>query len=229
VVAVEITGLFYAQYCNYTKANITYMPWSVNRLEATFHAAEPELRAGLLFPLLDYHSRYREVTVSELAAHLSPETDVFAGYTFLDTISVQGEATFRNFTTESENYRRNLGYLERIADYCQENGIQLLLFLTPTKGRIPTEVQAQMEADIATLPGAVFVDFNDCWDQLGIDDSTDWFDSLHFNCRGAEKFSRYLSGYLTDTLNLTPTEGADQVLWQNRADEFNARKAAVIG
>jgi hypothetical protein len=229
VVAVEVTGLFYAQYCNYTKANIAYMPWSVNRLEATFRAAEPELRAGLLFPILDYHSRYREVTASELAAHLSPSADVFAGYTFLDAVSPQDEAAFRDFTAESENYQRNLDDLGRIADYCQQNGIQLLLFLTPTKGRIPTEAQAQMEADIAALPGAVFTDFNDCWDQLGIDDSTDWFDFLHFNCRGAEKFSRYLAGYLAGELGLSPTEGADQALWQARADEFNARRAAVTG
>ena len=32
---------------DFTKANITYMPWSANRVEAVFHAAEPELRAKL--------------------------------------------------------------------------------------------------------------------------------------------------------------------------------------
>jgi hypothetical protein len=229
VVAVEITGLFYPQYCNYTKANIAYMPWSVNRIQATFQAAEPELRAGLLFPLLDYHSRYREVTAAELTAHLSPGADVCAGYTFLDAVSPQGETTFRDFTAESETYRRNLDYLRRIAEYCQENGIQLLLFLTPTKGRIPARAQAQMEADVAALPGAVFADFNDCWEQLSIDDSTDWYDFLHFNCRGAEKFSRYLAGYLSEALDLAPTEGADVSIWQARADTFHAQKAAAVG
>ncbi|MGN0745768.1 MAG: hypothetical protein ACI4ML_03725 [Aristaeellaceae bacterium] len=229
VIAVEITGMFYPRYCNFTKANISYMPWSVNRLEATFRAAEPELHTGLLFPLLDYHSRWSEVTAGELAAHLHPGTDIFAGYTFLDDIAPQGEAVYRDYTAGDENYARNLEYLQRIADFCGENGAQLLLFLTPTKGRIPPEALAQLKEDVSALPGAVFMDFNECWDELGIDDSTDWHDFLHFNCRGADKFSRYLAGYLAEEWALPPTGGADESLWQARAAEFAARLEAAAG
>jgi len=49
-IVLEVTGLFYPEYGGFTKANISYMPWSVNRIAATFKAAEKELRTCLLFP-----------------------------------------------------------------------------------------------------------------------------------------------------------------------------------
>ena len=64
-------------------------------------------------------------------------------------------------------------------------------------------------------------------DDLNIDDSTDWFDFLHFNCRGAEKFSHFMARYLTDSLGLTATEGEGEALWQSRADTFAAHRNAA--
>lgn len=227
VVAIEITGMFYTKYCNFSKVNAGYMPWGTNRLEATFSAAEPELRAGLLFPLFDYHSRWREVTAADLKTQLLPTADPFAGYTFLSAATAQGDATDRAYSAGTENYLRNWQYLKKIHAFCQAQDIQLLLFLTPTKGRIPTDALAALEQDIATLDGVTFVDFNRHMDRLDIDDSTDWFDFLHFNCRGAEKFSRFMGQYLTDTLGLTASQGEDEALWQSRVDTFAAQRSKV--
>ena len=227
VIAIEITGMFYTRYCSYSKVNAGYMPWSANRIEATFAAAEPELRAGLLFPLFDYHSRWREVTPGNIKEHLDPPVDPYAGYTFLTEPRPQGAVTYRDYSAGTENYIRNWQYLKKIHAFCQEEGIQLMLFLTPTKGRIPDDALAALKLDISALEGAVFVDFNEHMAELNIDDSTDWFDFLHFNCRGAEKFSHFMAQYLTDTLGLLPTEGEDEALWQSRVDTFAARRSEV--
>lgn len=227
VIAIELTGMFYPRYNNYTKVNVSYMPWSVNRLEATFRASEPELRAGLLFPLLDYHSRWREVTPGELMKHLRPDVDIWAGYTFLDRSMPDISDRFQDYSAGSGDYARNLEYLHRIHDFCQEQGIQLLLYLTPAKSKLLPETLSQLEADVSGLAGVTFVDFNGCIDTLGIDDAVDWYDPIHFNCRGAVKFSRYLAGYLERELELPPTAGIDETLWQARAEEFSAQTAAV--
>lgn len=226
-VVLEVTGLFYPEYCNFTKANIAYMPWSVNRIAATFEAAEKELRAGLLFPILDYHSLWMSAGVQQIGQHLNPGTDVFAGYTYLETIVPQTEIKVRGYSADTENYTRNLEYLNDIYEYCEKHGIQLVLMVTPTKGRIADEAYTQMRKDVAKLENAVFADFNDVMSELDIDDSTDWYDFIHLNCRGAEKFSRYLGAFLRDELGLAPTEGEDEVLWQSRADEFSARRNAL--
>ena len=227
VIAIEITGMFYTRYCSYSKINAGYMPWSANRIAATFAAAEPELRAGLLFPLFDYHSRWREVTPGNIKEHLDPPVDPNAGYTFLTDSRPQGDVTYRDYSAETENYERNLEYLKKIHAFCQKEDIQLVLLLTPTKGRIPDTALAALKLDISALDGAEFIDFNDHMAELNIDDSTDWYDFLHFNCRGAEKFSHFMGQYLTGTLGLAPTEGEDEALWQSRVDTFHTRRSAV--
>ena len=226
-VVLEVTGLFYPQYGSFTKANISYMPWSYNRIAAVLEAAEEELRAGLLFPILDYHSLWTSVGAGQIGQHLDPGTDIFAGYTYLEKIEPQTEIKVRGYRADTEIYADNLEYLRKIYEYCERRGIQLVLMVTPTMGRIADEAYAQMCKDVAELENAVFVGFNENMDALSIDNDTDWYDFIHFNCRGAEKFSRYLAGFLRDELGLSPTEGEDEVLWQARTDEFDRRKNAL--
>lgn len=227
VIALEVTGMFYPQYCSFTKANITYMPFTENRLEATLNAAEPELRSGLLFPVLDYHSLWTSVTLRDIMEHLNPGTDPFAGYTYLEKIEPQSGITVRGYRADTENYAHNLEYLKRICAYCQEKEIQLLLFITPTTGRVAEPALTQLKTDIAALEYARFVDFNDAMSELKVDNSTDWYDFIHFNCRGAEKFSRYLGRYLQDELALEVTEGEDETLWRARVQAFADRINAL--
>ena len=227
VVMLEVTGLFYPRYCNFSKANITFMPWSFNRVAAAFEAAEKELRAGLLFPVLDYHSLWTSVTTEQMKWHLDPGTDIFAGYTYLDKAVPQTEARERGYSAGTENYERNMEYIRRIYKYCKRHDIQLVLMVTPTKWRIDDEASVQMRKDLAELEQAVFVDFNDAMSEMSIDDSVDWLDPIHFNCRGAEKFSRYLADFLCGELGLEPTEGEDEALWQSRVDHFAATRGAV--
>jgi len=133
----------------------------------------------------------------------------------------------RGYRANTENYARNLEYLREIYEYCEKRDIQLVLMVTPTKGRIADDAYAQMRTDVAKLTNAVFVDFNDNMAELGIDDSTDWFDFIHFNCRGAEKFSRYLGAFLRNEIGLSATEGENESLWQGRVDEFSGRRDAL--
>lgn len=227
VIAVEVSGLFYPQYGEATKVNISYMPWSKNRVETIVHAAEPELRAGLLFPLFDYHSYWRNATISDYAKRLDPDVDLLAGYNFLSRIRPQDKDLEREFDGTPEDYTMNLAHLQKIVDYCEDSGVQLLCFLSPTYRRIPEDKIEQLTEDVTAIEGVVFKNFHEDWTEIGIDNSNDWYDTAHFNCWGAEKFSRYLSGYLMETFSLEPTEDADVDLWSNRVETFENRKQLV--
>ena len=214
-VMLEITGMFYAQYQNYTRANISYMPWSGNRLAATFAAAEPSLRFGLLFPLYDYHGRWTEVSPGELYHALVPAEDALAGYTLL-TYACEAPAVCEReeFTADSETYRENLLWLEKIRDFCAKEGVALQLYIAPSAARIPAAALRTLQSDVSAR-GIALADFNDALPELGIDDGADWYDNLHFNVRGAEKFSRWLGGYLSQRPELARS-GADAQRWSER-------------
>lgn len=217
VVLLEATGMFYKQYQSYTKVNIGYMPWSWNRLAATVNAAEPSEQFGLFFPLYNYHSRWREVRLGEIASHLQPELDLLAGYTFLTQAMPNPPEKERSFSCDTPSYRENLQYLQKIGALCREQGRQLVIYIAPTKSTIPAPALGQLKKDTEAIDGAVFLDCNPDLSSMGINDETDWFDTLHFNVLGAVKFSEYLGGYLQKQDFLPIREQAAAELWDIRA------------
>lgn len=217
VILVEATGMFYRQYQSFTKVNIGYMPWSWDRLAATVNTAEPEEQFGLFFPLYAYHSRWQEVGMEEIAGHLRPQVDLMAGYTFLTDAMADPPEKERDFSADTPTYRENLQYLQRIGELCRQEGRQLVVYIAPTKSTIPPAALEQLKKDAEAISGAVFLDCNRDLPSLGIDDETDWYDTLHFNVLGAVKFSSYLADYLEENELLPARQQPASELWDIRA------------
>lgn len=223
-IVLELTGMFFEKYQNYTLANISCMPYGLNRLGATFHAAEMERIPGLLFPILDYHDRWYKVGIEDVKKNLSPERDMLAGYTFLSDASAQKDFTERSCAS-ADAYAYALEYLGKICSFCTDNGIELILYISPAYSRIPDDKLAQLMGDLENLDYSVFVDFNSDaqWDAIGADSETDWYDSMHFNCRGAEKFSHVISELLVSG-GISPAVNSSSADWQDRYEYFMSMK-----
>lgn len=199
LIAVDLTGMFYQRYQNYTQLNIGYMPWSENRLQATFKAAEPELLPELLFPLYLYHTRWQSVTPADLIDRLSPTRDKNCGYTRV-TGCVNAYKEFdRPFTSESQTYVENLEYLRKISDFCKERDINLFLYISPSMGRIPASDLAILERDAVAVTPDGYMNMNNIIPQLSLNDNQYWYDTLHLNEKGAVKFSAFLANYFIKT------------------------------
>jgi len=219
-VVLELTGMFFNQYQSYTKVNIGYMPWSINRLAATFEAAEKSEIAGLLFPLYNYHDRIYQDIEADVRRHFNPKIDLWAGYTYLPDAREQTEIVERSFSAETDTYKTNLAYLYRIADYCKQNNMQLILYVAPAMARIPEEALQTLKSDVEGIEGATYIDFNERIDATGIDHRKDWYDNLHFNFSGALKFSSAFASFLEEYGQIKPSEKADKTLWQQRVDLY---------
>lgn len=220
-VFVEVTGMFYNRYTNYTKTNVGQMPWGVNRLKAAMEEAEPEVRGGLLFPLLFYHDRWSSLTADDWKTALTGyETDPLAGYTYLDTYKPMDGVYQRDMAPDADNVERNYGFLQKIYERCLAEDIQPVFYIAPGMGRIPSHLLTPLEHTIAAeMPQALFLNCNDHTDAIGADPARDYYDTLHYNVAGAEKFSRFLGSWIADTLSLTPRTQTDG-LWQSRAAHF---------
>ncbi len=218
-VCVEVSGLLFARYEDFTMANLVQFPWGLNRLGAVLHGARTNEMAEALFPVLAYHERFYSADLDALRAQLSPEPDIHAGYTPLHGGTPPQGVSYRDDLGD-EAYDDALVWLKKIAAYCREQGVTLVLYQAPSCKRPVPARQAQLERDAAAL-GDVFLDFNDParFDALGLE-SGDWYDALHFNCLGAEKFSRALARELA-ALGVQPG-AADEALWAQRLDAFYA-------
>jgi hypothetical protein len=70
------------------------------------------------------------------------------------------------------------------------------------------------------MQNAAFLDFNDGTYSLGIDPDTDFFDVLHLNCWGAEKFSAWLGKFIDGNYTIDAAPDADTELWTTRLQAF---------
>lgn len=227
MIFLEVTGVFFSRYQNYTKLNIGYMPWSPNRLEATFHAAERSEWTGLLFPLYNYHSRWDTLEQDDLKTGLlGYGPDDLAGYTFLSASIPQSEVELRGEVLDKENYNRNIDFLRKTATFCKEQNIELVFYLAPTYWSLSGEHTALLKDSVGGMEGVTFLDYSGGMAELGVDGSRDFFDSLHLNYRGAEKFSACLANWMQTDRGLVPSENTDQALWQTRLETYHELRDA---
>lgn len=216
VVVLEVSGLFFPPYPDTMKPNLLYMPWGVDRILATLRGADPQDFMEMFFPLYGTHDRVYSVSPDELAENLSPQPDTFAGYTRLTNAFPLSQPVDRPLDTGSETYQENLAYLNKIADFCAQHHIQLLLYFAPVYCSMPQPALDALRADMAAVPGARFLDCNSPdWPQF--DPLTQWYDCLHLNLAGAVPFSRRLAQELT-ALGLSSRHSGCDDLWQSRYD-----------
>jgi len=219
---IEVTGVFFEKYQNYTKVNIGYMPWDENRIGATLSASESKEIIGLLFPLYNYHSRWDSLEREDFRIALKGySADELAGYTFLADAKEMASVQPRNESFDGANYNTNIGYLKKIAELCEKNGIKPVYYIAPNYWPLSDEHMSMLENDIGKMGNVRFIDFNKDGGLSSYDPKLDFYDNLHFNWRGAEKFSDRLADILTRQLGLEPTVNPDSTIWNTRAQDFH--------
>ncbi len=216
VVLLEGSSFFFSdKEADFYKVNIGYMPFGINRLQATFDAPE-KYRTGLLFPMYNYHSRWQNVPPQAyLTGRGDSKVDLLAGYTALSEVNPQESRTERNFLADETEIGNNFSYLEKIKSLCNEQGITLELFIVPSCEYPGADRIARLEQS-----GLRVRDFNKDFDKIGLDITTDFYDSRHLNLMGAAKYSRYFATFLTENFEL-PQKAHNEELWQNRVEHID--------
>lgn len=219
-VFIEISAVLYQRYTSFTKTVIGEMPWGRDRIEMIIREAEPENRLGLVFPLFFYHSRWSELSENDLKVYREGyDKDMTAGYTYLNQYRVPAGYVERTDSgMDAENNARNLQYLLKIAQVCLEEGITPVFYESPAASTMPRSLMDPVYETLNAVDGAVVVNFNEHRDAIGAELQGDYYDNLHYNAVGAEKFSRFLAAWVQENLNLVPANRADETLWRQRVD-----------
>ncbi len=213
-VFVEVSGALYPLYEEFSKVNVVYMPFSADRFRAAASCEEGILGVAL-YPLGEFHDRVYDCLEGEPSK--AEEGRMLCGYTPLAEATDQTEPAGPALELpEPEVYAHNLDYLRQIAQLCQQRQIQCVFYYAPTNRAMSTQAAAQLFADLEQMPCRGVEDWSDLQTRLDIDPTADWYDTIHFNTRGAVKYTDFLADYCTDELGAQPTAGADGALWQQR-------------
>ena len=175
-------------------------------------------------PVLRYHDRWKSLTWADFTRKprytaLSPDR----GYHLLtEAEPADLEGYMRPMEEWEPLSRQNRSYLQKIADLCREQGIELILFSVPSPSNW-TVRRHNTISDTARELGVPYLDGNLL--DLGIDWDTDTYDAGdHLNYYGAAKVTAWLGQYLGSHYPLTDRrEDPAYAHWHEDEADFRRR------
>lgn len=212
----------------YNRMSIDGMEWSaskVNNILASMTSEEHFIE--YVFPLLRYHSRWSELNDDDFAHLFSKDPVTHNGYYMRVDVKPQQEFPDPVPLADYTLGDNAMGYLQKMAELCEENGITLILVKAPTEYPYWYEEWDAQVAEFAQENGLEYINLIPLQEEIGLDMSVDTYDAgLHLNTQGAEKLADYFGRYLVDNYDLTDYRDDEEyaAIWQEKIDFYNEMK-----
>lgn len=183
-----------------------------------------DLKEEFLFPLIKYHSRWRELKADDFKkrpAHGKGGESLVGlypiwAYEFVD----------------EDNYAEEIGYayayLRKAIELCQSRGIDVMLLNSPHPIVINIQRHAHTVGSISEEYGVDFVDVT-YLDSI-VDYVTDCYDiDLHLNLSGTQKMTSFLGSYLKEHYHLPDRrKEAKYAHWYGQLDTYKDEKIRTL-
>ncbi len=212
----------------YNRMTLDYMKWSKSKI-ASIQASmcQDEHFIDYLFPILRYHSRVSELSKDDFKYLLDRDTVTFNGYYMrCDVLPAENVPEGRPLV-DYQFGDNAYYYLDKMVDLCQENNIELVLVKAPSLYPYWYDEWDEQMVDYAASHNLKYYNFLDMTDEIGIDYSTDTYDSgLHLNCAGAEKLSAYFGRILSEDIGVTDRRSDEKLsaIWDANRAAYEAEK-----
>lgn len=183
---------------------------SKDKLEAVCESAPKEKWVDYLLEFPTYHTRYNQISKSDLLPYLG-RTNWNAWKGFGINTGTQAQTRPENFETTdtAELIPKVERYLKEICELCRKKDVELLLVKTPRITCLEDTMKYNRAAQIAEEYGVPYIDFNYRYDEIGLDFFEDFADRDHLNYIGNVKFTKYLAEYLKNSYDLMDRRGME--------------------
>lgn len=111
--------------------------------------------------------------------------------------------------------------LYQLLNYCKEKDLNVLFVVCPYIVQEEEQRVYNTMKEIVTSYGYHYINANECYDEIGLDFQTDLKNINHVNCVGAEKYTRFLAGYIIKNYEIQPHENDESYAqWDKDYDIF---------
>jgi hypothetical protein len=200
---------------DYLVDNFNGVKFSYNKLEMMLSATEPE-RLKEFFPsYVTYHLRYSELNKYdfEYLFMTKKERSEFKGFApHFDVADFEG-SPYYDYSHVSEIPEKTEEYLIKIIEYCRDNGIELYLMVAPYYLEHFEAGCYNYIEQIAQEYGVRYDNYNEWYDTMGLDFTTDLNDGSHLNYWGSCKFSDYLGVVIKHYYDIPDRRGDEK--WES--------------
>ncbi len=211
---VSIAGMYPTLYQadNWASDNSYGMKWNSNRIDQLKVNSEEDDFLLRLNPLNIMHGRYKDLKENDFTNVRN--TANYKGFDPRESVSDQERPELLDPSEMEPCSEKAEEYIRKMAELTRQEGIPLILFVSPYP---VTESQQRVNNYIATIAeseGVEFIDFNRRYDDIGIDFKADMADHSHLNYSGNYKFSDYFAKLLKDKFDIPDRRGDERyVSW----------------
>ncbi len=213
----------------YNRMMLDGMRWSEHKLGAiNASVTDSESYISYVFPLLRFHSRWRELSVEDIEYAYSRPTVSHNGYLMKKGIVAQSDDYTATDNADVPLSERCFEYLDKIRVLCENSGVELILVKSPTDSwRYPwyDEWDTQI-SDFAEKNGICYYNFIENAD-IGLDMTQDTYDGgAHLNVFGAEKLTAYFGAILQSKHGISDMRGDGELcrVWNEKLDKYETEK-----
>ena len=212
----------------YNRMTMEGMEWSRYKLEAIQATGmEGEYLVEYLFPLLRYHSRWKELDEDDIRYFWERGKVSHNGYYMRTDVRPLTDFPTPRRRADYRFPEISAAYLDKIRVLCEEEGIQLVLMKAPSLYPVwydQWEAQIREYADAHQL---LYINCIPAIEEIGLDFDEDTYDGgLHMNLYGAEKLTRYLGRILQESCGLEDLreDQALAALWEEKSRFYQEMK-----
>lgn len=214
----------------YNRMTLDGMKCSMTKWKAVLASmTDGESFLSYLFPLLRFHSRWKELTEEDLRYWFSRDTVTHNGYLMQTAVSPKLSEREGQPLSDYSLPETSMEYLEKMRVLCEENGIELILVKAPTNSwryywyeEWDEQICAYAEAN-----ALAYYNFIGMEEELSLDWSTDTYDGgAHLNVFGAEKLTSYF-GALLQTVHGCEDHRSDpsvSAIWNAKLEVYQKEK-----
>jgi len=156
----------------------------------TINSSVEDDRLSYYFNIIKYHSRYKELNITDIKTAFCGYTVDNKGYIALPKTNYVFENTTL-YNNEIQNItEKNEEYLMNIIDLAKEKNIELILVKTPATYSSEAYKKLNYINEISKKNKIIFLNYIENLDTINLDYNNDFYDSGHLNGHGSNKFTQ---------------------------------------
>ena len=214
----------------YNRMSIEGMEWSSSKVGSILASMkEEEQFLDYVFPILRYHSRWSELTATDVEYMFKTKPVSHNGYYMRvdvrPAVNVPPGKPLGDYRFGDNAWL----YLEKMTALCKEKGITLILIKAPSLYPYWYEQWEEQVEEYAAKHDLPYINFLELQEETGIDYNTDTYDAgLHMNLSGAEKLSFWLGRVLSEEYGVADRRSDEklQAIWAENIAAYEAEKQA---
>ena len=225
-VATLYPTLFQAD--NWATDNSYGMKWNSNRISQLRINSEDKDYYNRLIPLNIMHGRYNDLEENDFTDKM--DTADFKGFKPKEKVYVSERPDMSGVTGTEPCSEKAEEYIRKIIALTKEEGIPLIMFASPYCISESGKQMYNYMQSLADSEGVEFIDFNEYYDEIGIDFETDMADLTHLNYSGNPKFTRYFGSLLKDRFDLPDRRGDSRYIsweWDSALQSYDRNDKAI--